>query len=324
MSSFNSNTFRLSNEHLFLINILNTMYNDNLRQINSLNITLDNLNESNNQIRNLLVQLLNPIQNNQQSSRRNGNRRWENNLFNNSNTNLNSLGRIMINNQPYVIDSINEYRIPRNSYTENNNRNRNRNHTIDPLRDLHSIFDNFLLPVEIYPTQSQIESATRRVRYCDISRPINTSCPISMDEFNDNDMVTVIRHCGHIFYTEHLNNWFRTNCRCPVCRYDIRDYNSNASTEFFNNTTDPSNNNFERNNQGNNQRTNQRTNQRNNDQTETVLLNHELGNGMLGSLNDLYNITGLIDPSGNFTSSSTDAIASFLITALNNRTRNTR
>ena len=93
---------------------------------------------------------------------------------------------------------------------------------------------NFFQPIEIYPTQTQIESATRHVRYNDIITPINTSCPISLESFNDNDMVTVIRHCGHIFKSDQLNTWFRSNCRCPVCRYDIRRYNSTTSTEFFN------------------------------------------------------------------------------------------
>ena len=44
-------------------------------------------------------------------------------------------------------------------------------------------------------------------------------------------MVTVIRFCGHIFYTEQLNTWFTSNCRCPVCRYDIRNYNSTNSLD---------------------------------------------------------------------------------------------
>ena len=43
----NSNAFRVGNETIFLINILNTMYNDNLRQINNLTETLTNLNNSN-------------------------------------------------------------------------------------------------------------------------------------------------------------------------------------------------------------------------------------------------------------------------------------
>ena len=54
-------------------------------------------------------------------------------------------------------------------------------------------------------------------------------------------MVSVIRVCGHIFKTEDLNTWFRSNCKCPICRYDIRNYNSSsAETAFF--SQDPSGN----------------------------------------------------------------------------------
>ena len=90
-----------------------------------------------------------------------------------------------------------------------------------------STIGSFFEPIVIYPTQSQIELATRNVRYCDIVTPINLACPISLENFNDNDMVTVIRFCGHIFSTASLNTWFTTNCRCPVCRYDIRNYAGN-------------------------------------------------------------------------------------------------
>jgi hypothetical protein len=53
--SFNENNFRISNEHLLLINILNTMYNDNIQQINFATNTLNNLYQNNNHIRDLLV-----------------------------------------------------------------------------------------------------------------------------------------------------------------------------------------------------------------------------------------------------------------------------
>lgn len=300
MSSYNQNTFRLTNEQLLLINILNTMYNNNQRQIDSITTTLDNLIYNNNQIRNLLVQILNTTPQNRNhnrehnNSRRNTTRSSENNYFNPS-----TFGRIMIDNQPYIIDSIREYTIP----TTNLN-NRNQRIFNDELTQL---FQSFFQPIEVYPTQSQIETATRRVRYCDIARPTNTSCPISMDEFNDNETVTVIRQCGHIFHTDPLMNWFRSNCRCPVCRYDIRDYNSNASTEFFNNqqsVSDSSNNVSERNNNNNNN-------------------NIQPDNPQYSNVNGLFNINGLIDPSGNFTNSSNDAITSFLLNALS-RTRNSR
>lgn len=296
-----SNTYRLSNEQLLLVNILNTMYYDNLRHINSVNETLNSLIDSNNQIRILLTQMLNSNHNSYNNPRRNynsstntnnnnsnsNNRRWENQQNNSE--------RIMINNRPYVVDSIEEYTIPRN---------RRNNRSSDEL--FTQIFDNFLQPVLIYPTQAQIETATRRVRYCDISRPINTNCPISMEDFNDNDMVTVIRHCGHTFHTESLMNWFRTNCRCPVCRYDIRDYNTTSSSEFFNTqnttsstTSDSSNNNLERTNRQN------------------TLVNETIDNIVNNNLDNLLNITGLLDSSGNYTNSSADTIAMFLVNALN-------
>ena len=56
MSNF-SQAFNISNEQLLLINILNTMYNDNLRQIYSYNKSINSLNNTNIQIRNLLIQI---------------------------------------------------------------------------------------------------------------------------------------------------------------------------------------------------------------------------------------------------------------------------
>lgn len=219
----NQRTYSISNEHLLLIDILNTMYNDNLRQIN-------NLTESNNQIRNLIIQILNNQNNSQRRNNTNNNRlnnQSQRNTFrdnNTSNTTTSNLGRIILNNRPYIIDSVEQFRIPFNRTSRNINLNNN--------NDFSNILQSFFDPVEVYPTPSQIEAATRRVRYCDIISPKNTSCPISLTNFTDNDMVTVIRHCGHIFNTDELNTWFRSHCNCPVCRYDIRDDNSNASSAF--------------------------------------------------------------------------------------------
>ena len=130
-----------------------------------------------------------------------------------------------------------------------------------------------------------------------------------MDDFNDNDMVTVIRHCGHIFHTEHLMNWFRSNCRCPVCRYDIRDYN-NTSSEYFNSpgtTIDSSNNNLEGNATNN-------TRNRFNEQ--------DINENFVSSLGNIFDVD-IFDVSGNYTTNQTDMLASMLIHTLN-RNRNVR
>jgi hypothetical protein len=199
----------ISNEQLLLINILNEMYNNNISQINSHIDAINGLNEANNNIRATLIQMLNV----------NGTRR----------TNTNPATTSSANNRSSTLD----YYFP-NSVT----------YLTNPLRRQNNInLESFFSPVEVYPTPTQVEAATRRVRYCDIVSPLNRSCPISLEEFNDNDMVSVIRQCGHIFKTDELNTWFRSNCRCPVCRYDIRNYrirdtSNNIVQDISSNTLD--------------------------------------------------------------------------------------
>ena len=231
----NTNNMNISNEHLLLINILNNMYNDNNRQI-------QNLNNQNNQIISIITDILhvpssNNRQNNQNSNRRQNNRE-QGNRQNNRNNNF---GSIFLNNRQYIIDDIHRVDFPSQfpsvagtgiegrlcgNYRDAAARGAAR----EAAGNLADLYQRFFDPVVIYPTVSQIETATRRVLYRDIATPINSSCPISMDTFNDNETVTIIRHCGHIFNSDELTTWFQSNCRCPVCRYDIRNFNRNISS----------------------------------------------------------------------------------------------
>jgi len=215
MSGYSSSTLNISNEYLLLINILNNMYNDNLRQINLLT-------DNNNEIRNTIINILCPRQSNSNNNRnRNRNSNYSRNNYSNA--------------DEYSVT------IPLFDLRLSDLERRNETSTTGDASNLMGLFRTFFEPVEVYPTQSQIEAATRRVRYCDIVTPRNRSCPISLENFSDTDMVTVIRHCGHIFNAEQLNTWFMSHCACPVCRYDIRTFNqTDASSRLFN--TDASNN----------------------------------------------------------------------------------
>jgi len=53
--------------------------------------------------------------------------------------------------------------------------------------------------------------------------PHNT-CPITQSPFQSTDRITRIKQCGHCFIEDSLNDWFNQSVRCPVCRYDIREY----------------------------------------------------------------------------------------------------
>ena len=228
-------TNRFNDADLPIINSLNEVYNNNLRSIQTFTNSINELTDMNVQIHNRIVDILNiTIAGlNGMNSRENINRA-NSNINSNTNTERNNLGRVIFNNIPYIIDSVQQYSIPSRNSTQQTRSN-----------NFSNLLQRFFQPVEIFPTQSQIEAATRNVRYCDILNPLNRSCPISLENFSDLDIVTVIRQCGHIFNQHELNTWFRSNCRCPVCRYDIRNYNSNPSIFFDtsgNVTLDTSNN----------------------------------------------------------------------------------
>jgi hypothetical protein len=75
------------------------------------------------------------------------------------------------------------------------------------------------VPVNI--TEEQINNATETFNYR-AGEHTHTTCPISLDEFQEGERVCRINQCGHMFRDAAIKNWFRRNVRCPVCRHDVR------------------------------------------------------------------------------------------------------
>lgn len=81
-------------------------------------------------------------------------------------------------------------------------------------------------------------------RYCTFNElPIMirnryTTCPITLDDFNDDSQVSIIRNCGHVFSRPALNNWLTRHSTCPSCRRNVRRQDDND----IHHTNDTSNN----------------------------------------------------------------------------------
>lgn len=87
---------------------------------------------------------------------------------------------------------------------------------------------SFLDPVPIYPSAAQIAAAVEtRVTVND------TMCAICQESVS---LASRIRHCGHCFHGTCIASWFVMSARCPVCRYDIREFTQTPT----NNTNDRS------------------------------------------------------------------------------------
>jgi len=78
--------------------------------------------------------------------------------------------------------------------------------------------------VIIQPSEEEINRSVENVRYTQTNIIDDNRCPITLEPFIIGDNVSRIRHCGHTFSIASLQNWFRGSVRCPVCRYDIREY----------------------------------------------------------------------------------------------------
>lgn len=89
----------------------------------------------------------------------------------------------------------------------------------------------------IRPTTEQLNNALENILYR-ASEQNTSTCPITLEEFREGDTIRRIKHCGHIFSTQSINNWFNRHTRCPVCRYDIREYmRPTTSPDISANTT---------------------------------------------------------------------------------------
>jgi len=211
--------FALTYDQRLLLDMYINFYNHTTRQ-------MDALYDLQSEIRGNINQIigLSPIHINSHNSHRNFNETFTNNRQHSqnssnrrSNQNRNHQNGessipstnsrvVYIEGVPYLLDFTNFARL--------------RNSNPDAANLWRSFYDN----ITVAPTRTQIENATRILQFSEITTPINSSCPITLERFDAGTSVTQILHCGHIFTPSGIDSWFQSNVRCPVCRYDIRDY----------------------------------------------------------------------------------------------------
>lgn len=105
--------------------------------------------------------------------------------------------------------------------------NDNNVNQFDTLTDMMNTMQiHFQSSVPVYPTLRQIQIATRCYNYTseELEEEPDIRCPITREEFNVGEEICMIRHCRHKFKKEPLYQWFNSNVRCPVCRFDIREH----------------------------------------------------------------------------------------------------
>ena len=113
-------------------------------------------------------------------------------------------------------------------------------HSQPPIRDIFSLFfqpyTNSDVNESSILTDDQINSGTETLIFTENMRSLqeeDNRCPIIMEAFLVNDELLRIKGCHHKFKKNALMNWFQQSTKCPMCRYDLLNYNSstiNSST----------------------------------------------------------------------------------------------
>lgn len=156
------------------------------------------------------------------------------------------------------------FTIPIRNNVNNNNLN-NLQNTATAINDLfRNGINSFFSSSLRVPSQELITRTTRNVRFGDHFTTENYDrCPIDLSPFQDDDEVTQILGCNHVFRRRNILTWFMNHSTCPVCRYNINDYNPTTTNE----------NNIP-NNQTNQQIENNDENAENDESNDNVQTNH--------------------------------------------------
>ena len=180
----NTNT-ELSRNQIYLLELYNLQYNELMQQIN---LRYREATAIRNNMNTIIAQSYPDI--NIQNNYQNG--------YNNTTNNTNNY---------------------QNGYNNTTNNTNNTNNT-----EWNNLLRTFFNTVPICPTPAEITRATRQQIFSQVIEPINNRCPISLEYFGENDQVTQIIYCEHLFNPAQITTWFRSNVICPICRYDIRNY----------------------------------------------------------------------------------------------------
>ena len=253
---FNNNNIRNN-----LSNNSNNNYINNQRHIPSYNLNNNQSNNTNNNLSNNYINNLRHIPSRNLNNNTSGNNASNNTSGNNQNNNLNHFFDNLLFSYftnsliPTQINSELLYNNPLSNLRQSNFFNRNdilsfnnrynypqiHIQRFNPNNLFNHNESDFLNPVIIRPSRQQINNAVETSEFSEITNPINTSCPITLSVFLPSSDVSKIKYCGHIFSKNELDNWFRENTKCPVCRYDIRDYNNSIQNNNISNNLNSNN-----------------------------------------------------------------------------------
>ena len=137
-----------------------------------------------------------------------------NNLLVYSNNYINYLNNSVIylnNSITYLNNLVNTINVQQNQQQQQNQHN---------AYLLNYTFDDFE-KLSVANLNAIINTNCEDIYYEYISSPNNDTCAITQETFTNNDKVTILKSCGHVFNSCAIKKWLMQHQTCPNCRYNI-------------------------------------------------------------------------------------------------------
>ena len=97
---------------------------------------------------------------------------------------------------------------------------------------LENIFEQFLQSMgnREHPTDEEILNELPETQIEDATKldPEKKNCIICLEDFKNGDKA-IILPCIHIFHTECIKNWLKTQDTCPICKFKLTGENINSA-----------------------------------------------------------------------------------------------
>ena len=216
----------MSNSEQYNID-LNYYYMNTINNyINTVNNSINYLNRSNVIISNMYNNLNYYYYWNYWNNTINNNYNNSNNSNNNNNSNnyisLENNRRRRLNPQLNTPENNSEEAENNSEQAENNNEEvENNNEEAENNNEEEERVNNYYRELSRQNLTNAIVRNIRKLKYRDLSNPIDTVCAITLEEFQPDDDIGLIEHCNHIFKYDSLLNWLIRHQTCPNCRHSI-------------------------------------------------------------------------------------------------------
>ena len=139
--------------------------------------------------------------------------------------NQSNFQRMMINNNNMNIPNM-------NIMMGNNNRSNRMFIPISDINSINSLFAQLLSGARYHehPTSQQILNSLPENQIDDVTKldSEKKNCVICLEDFKNGDKATFLP-CIHLFHTDCIKNWLKTQDCCPICKFKLTGQNLNLN-----------------------------------------------------------------------------------------------